>query len=343
MPSGHVAARRLALCLGLALAAPDAAAAAPPCERSLWGCPPTDKKTDAAKEAVRDPQARYEQLCAHGRRALRFAQTSGPAVGRRELTDAVPDLLEAVRLLPEQPEGWALLGVIQLDLGQWELAEPALKQAEAASDALMTGRGSELSVTALEPRPRPGLLASLDPQLANLVATGLSFVQAQRGDVSGAIERTRRILLQNAPTHRALFRLGDLLMAQGNLEEATASYERACALPRSSGTTTLELARACHGLVVALDRGERARAALILRRATSLDGDHRAIEMTDLFPPLDRDYYRALTLAPGCLRRAALRTYLHQARKQPGIPAAYLRRAEEHLQAENNLSCPPEP
>lgn len=342
MPSVTAAARILVLGLGLCLAVPGQPAAAP-CERSLWGCPPTDKKSDAGKDAaaVKDPQARYEQLCAHGRRTLRFVQTSGQAVGLRELNDALPDLNEAVRLLPEQPEAWALLGVIQLDLGQWEQAELALTRAEAIGEEALAARAPGAATG--EPRPRAGLLASLDPQLANRVATDLAFIKAQRGDLTGAIERSRRLLLQNAPSHRALFRLGDLLMAQGNLDEATASYERACTMPRSSTTTTLELARACHGLVVALDRGERARAALILRRATSLDGDHRAVEMADLFPPCDRDYYRALTLAPGCARRAALRTYLREARKQPGVPAAYLRRAEDHLLAENNLSCPPEP
>lgn len=327
--------------MGLGLVLLGRPAAAGPCERSLWGCPATDKRAESNKDAARDRPARYEQLCAHGRRALRFTQTSGQTVGLRELNDALPDLTEAVRLVPEQPEGWGLLGVILLDLGRWEQAEPALQRAEAVGEAAPAIAGAE---SALGSRAvRPGLLASLDPQLAMLVATGLAFVQAQHGEVSGAIERTRRLLLRQGPSHRALFRLGDLLMAQGNLEEATASYDRACTLPRGANTTTLELARACHGLLVALDRGERTRAALILRRATALDGDHRALEMADLFPPCDRDYYRALTLAPGCPRRAAFHAYLREARKQPGVPTAYLRRAEEHLQAENNVSCAPYP
>lgn len=324
--------------LGL-LTLPRPAAAASPCERSLWGCPATDKRPGDA----RDPQARYEQLCAHGRRALRFVQTSGQAVGRRELNDTLPDLVEATRLAPEQPEGWALLGVIRLDLGQWEEAEPALQRAlSAGEDGSAVPGGLEGDARGGARTERPGLLAGLDPQLETLTITGLSFIQAQRGDLSGAVERTRRLLLRRGLSHRTLFRLGDLLMAQGSLDEATASYERACTLPRTAATTTLELSRACHGLLVALDRGERARASFFLRRATALDGDHRAIEMADLYPPCDREYYRALTLASGCARRAAFQAYLRQAGKQPGVPSAYLRRAEEHLRAENNLSCPPE-
>ena len=322
-----------AVLAGLLVQVPPATAA-PPCERTLWGCPSRDKPP----EAPREPQARYDQLCARGRRALRFTQVSG----LHDLNEVVAELPEAVRLFPEQPEGWALLGEVLLELGRWSEAEPALQRAEAlGEDPLLAPPGEP-------PRDRPaparlGTLARLDPPLEVRVVTSLAYLQARRGELGAALERTRRLLLRRGLSHRALWRLGDLLMAQGSLEEATASYERACTLPRSATTTTLEIARACHGLLVALDRGERARAAFILRRATALDGDHRAIEMADLFPACDREYYRALTLGPGCARRAAFSAYLREARQQPGVPEAYLRRAEEHLRSENNLSCPPDP
>ena len=322
-----------AVLAGLLVPVPPATAA-PPCERTLWGCPSRDKPP----EAPREPQARYDQLCARGRRALRFTQVSG----LHDLNEVVAELPEAVRLFPEQPEGWALLGEVLLELGRWSEAEPALQRAEAlGEDPLLAPPGEP-------PRDRPGparlgTLARLDPALEVRVVTSLAYLQARRGELGAALERTRRLLLRRGLSHRALWRLGDLLMAQGSLEEATASYERACTLPRSATTTTLEIARACHGLLVALDRGERARAAFILRRATALDGDHRAIEMADLFPACDREYYRALTLGPGCARRAAFSAYLREARQQPGVPEAYLRRAEEHLRSENNLSCPPDP
>jgi tetratricopeptide (TPR) repeat protein len=310
--------------------------AAGPCERTLWGCPPSAPKKDTAKE----PQARYEQLCTRGRRALRFTQTSAT----RDLAEAVTDLSEAVQLVPEQAEGWALLGAVLLEQGHYSEAEPILRRAESTGEELPAGTGG----AALAPKggaggglagARLGTLASLDPQLETLVVTGLAFTQALRGDLSGALERSRRLLLRRGLSHRALWRVGELLMATGKLEEATAIFERACTLPRGAFTTTLEVARACHGLLVALDRGERARAAFILRRATSLDFDHRALEMADLYPPYDREYYRALTLPPGCARRAALGAYLREARPQPSVPGAYLRRAEEHLQADNNQSC----
>lgn len=322
-----------AVLAGLLVPVPPATAA-PPCERTLWGCPSRDKPP----EAPREPQARYDQLCARGRRALRFTQVSG----LHDLNEVVAELPEAVRLFPEQPEGWALLGEVLLELGRWSEAEPALQRAEAlGEDPLLAPPGEP-------PRDRPaparlGTLARLDPPLEVRVVTSLAYLQARRGELGAALERTRRLLLRRGLSHRALWRLGDLLMAQGSLEEATASYERACTLPRSATTTTLEIARACHGLLVALDRGERARAAFILRRATALDGDHRAIEMADLFPACDREYYRALTLGPGCARRAAFSAYLREARQQPGVPEAYLRRAEEHLRSENNLSCPLDP
>ncbi|HRI55449.1 MAG TPA: hypothetical protein PLW65_35190, partial [Pseudomonadota bacterium] len=47
-------------------ALPTPARAAPPCERTLWGCPARDKP----QEPAREPQAKYDQLCARGRRAL---------------------------------------------------------------------------------------------------------------------------------------------------------------------------------------------------------------------------------------------------------------------------------
>ena len=299
---------------------PLAPALATPCERTLWGCPVSEKKKDAAK----DPQARYEQLCTRSRRALRFTQTSAA----RDLAEAVTDLSEAVQLSPEQAEAWALLGAVLIELGRYSDAEPLLQRAESAGD--------------LAAPAQIGPLAGLDPQLETLVVTGLALTQALRGDLSGALERSRRLLVRRGLSHRALWRVGELLMAQGNLEEATTIFERACTLPRGPFTTTLEIARACHGLLVALDRGERARAAFILRRTRSLDFDHRALEMADLFPPYDREYYRALTLSPGCARRSALNAYLREARQQPAVPGAYLRRAEEHLQAENNVSCSPD-
>ena len=320
---------------GVALAP---SAQAVPCERTLWGCPAMDKGKNA-----KDSQTKYDQLCARGRRALRFTQASA----LRELGEAVTDLTEAVQLLPEQGEGWALLGTVLLELGRYDEAEPMLRRAQASGEATpeaaassSTARvGAEVGTAAA----RVGTLASLDPQLETMVVTGLAFLQALHGDVSGALERSRRLLLRRSHSHRALWRVGELLMAQGNLDEATAIYERACTLPRGATTTTLEISRACHGLLAALDRGERARAALILRRTASLDGDHRAVEMADLFPPYDREYYRALTLPPGCPRRAAFQAYLREAGKQPGVPAAYLHRAEEHLHSENIVSCPPDP
>jgi tetratricopeptide (TPR) repeat protein len=251
----------------------------------------------------------------------------------RELGDTVTELTEAVQLLPAQPEGWALLGVMHLELGHYDEAEPLLRRAEAVSEEIPS---PEVSVA------RRGLLASLDPRLETMVVADLAFLQALHGDVSGALERSRRLLLRRGPSHRALWRIGDLLMAQGSLEEATTVYERACALPRGSGNTYLEVSRPCHSLLVALDRGERARTAFVLRRAATLDADHRAVEMADIYPPYDREYYRALTLSAGCPRRAAFQAYLREASQQPGVPPAYIRRAEEHLQAENNVSCPAE-
>jgi tetratricopeptide (TPR) repeat protein len=292
-----------------------AAAGAAPCERTLWGCPASDKPAEAAK----DIHSKYDQLCARGRRALRLGPTA-----TRELSESLTELSDATQLLPGQAEAWALLGAVLLELGRFEEAEPALRRADAAAeDGPVRSEG----------------LAILDPQLDVLVGTGLTFLQALQGDVRGALERSRRLLGRRGQSHRALWRTADLLMALGNLEEATTLYERACTLPRSSATTALELARACHGLLVALDRGERSRSRVILRRATILDADHRVLEMADYFPSCDREYYRALVLGPGCTRRAAFQAYLACAQKQPAIPGSYLRRAEQHLQAEHDQSC----
>jgi cytochrome c-type biogenesis protein CcmH/NrfG len=321
----------LALC-GLTAAT---AVAAPACERTLWGCPPAVSNHEVGKDAPN----KYADLCARGRRALRYAY----AGSTRDLAEALTDLNSAVQLAPGEVEGWALLGAVLLELGRYEEAEPALRRAEALGDEA----ASQPFVVGEKPAgeaapPRPGALASLDPHLEVAVATGLAFLDALHGDVRGALERSRRLIGRRAQSHRALWRLADLLMALGNLEEATTFYERACTLPRGPGSSALDVARACHGLLVALDRSERARSAYFLRRVAMLDPDHHSTEMPDIYPPCDREYYRALLLRPGCPRLAAFQSYLRAAREQPGIPGSYLRRAEEHLSEERNQSCMPD-
>jgi hypothetical protein len=135
-------------------------------------------------------------------------------------------------------------------------------------------------------------------------------------------------------SHRLLYRAADVLMAMGRLGEATPLYERACALPRGD-TPSVDQARACHGLLVALDRGEHGRPPRLLRRLRLLDPDHRATRGSDFLSPAERDYYLALVLPVGCDRLRALERYL-QAASGPSavaVPLSYLRRAEAELRA----------
>lgn len=318
--------------LGLAATGADIPAALPPkaCEASLWGC------RDGA--AIANPEARYELLCKQARDVLQTVQSAGSG----DIGDSIAHATEATQLLPGHPLGWALLGLLLIEARRIEEAGPFLTRA-----ARLAQTPPAPPTVQPEPVAQKERMSLLDSQLDLQVGLGVALWLAHRGELAAAEEHTRRLLARRGPSHRALWRLGDLLMAQGRLEEATALYGRACRMPRPMGGLAVEVARSCYAFAVALDRGQRSESAAALQRATQQDRDRRALLMPDFLPPQDRDYYRALastasTLAPPvCLRVASLTAYLSQARERPDTPGSYVRRAEQLQKSLGEGRCLP--
>ncbi|MBP6742776.1 MAG: tetratricopeptide repeat protein [Deltaproteobacteria bacterium] len=325
----------LVLLPGMATAQPRA------CEKSLWGCAPAtapkspeDKsksgKSATASKALALPElaAQYDKLCSKGRTALRFVQS----VGTGDLKEAITQLTEATQLWPAQPDAWALLGLALLETGATAEAEAALQTAQALHDSATTDPAA----------PAPAQ-RRLEGPLASQVAAGLGLLLGQGGDPAAAVLHYQRALKNLGPSHRLLYRLGDALMASGRLAEATDSYQRGCNLPRGYQGTTLELARACHGLLVAQLRSGHAASvvARTLRTLSSVDPDHRAVTMSDFFPPGERFYYQALTDTQDCERRQHLGLYLLSTKDEPAPPATYVRRAQQQHQQSVAAGCVP--
>lgn len=313
----------LALALALGLAVTGTASAQPrpaslPCQQSLWGCPPKASEVEGGGS----PAQRYERLIAAARGSAGVLR----AGLRGDLDAAARTLTEATQLLPDSPEAYSLLGQVHLERGQTEAATVALRRAEELFS------GSEAASF--------GPIERIDPPLA----LALGLVQALEGDLSGSLDRYLRLLRLSAPTHRLLYRTGDVLMMLGRLDEATTLFERACLMPRGTDTPSIDIPRACYGYLVALDRGERRRSAQAQRRARGLDRDGLSLRYIDFLTPWEREYHLALALPPGCERRDALTRYLRgaqassQAKYAP--PTAYLRRAEAHLKELTGLGCP---
>lgn len=333
---------RLALGLLIGLAASGGAATATaqgrpagrPCERSLWGCrsqPPSTTPSDKvpvvtpppvlAEDEEKNPaavRAAYDALLSKARNAIGFMRTTGSA---DTIGEALHPLHEAIRLVPKWPEAWSLLGQALVEGGRFEVALAPLEKA----------RGLLLSESDEPERLDPGL------ELA------LALLEARAGDFATALDRNRRLLRNGVISHRTLGRTGDLLLAMGRLEEALPLLERACDLPRGS-STPLEVARACVGYAMALDRGRRSPSLLDkrLRQLSQRDSERRVVRVLDFVPGFDRDYARALLAGRSCQQVTALKDYLRGARAaspKEAVPPGYLRRAEERLAALLDLRC----
>jgi len=289
------------------------------CPQPLWGCQPQASERERGVTLPGPSPARYAALLSAARAA---AGTLRPGMSG-DFAAAERLLAEAARLLPDTPDAHSLLGQLHLEQGQLEKAAAALHRAEALAEQNAAGE-------------RPAPLERSDPQLA----LALGLLSALSGDLGGALERYLRLLRLGVPNHRLLYRTGDVLMALGRLDEATALLERACLqLQRPPEVPSIDVPRACSSYLVALDRGERARAAAALRRVRMLDRDLRGLRYRDFLTDWEREYHLALLLPPSCERLQALSRYLAGGRS--AAPLSYLRRAETHLRALATLGCSP--
>ncbi|MBL9005324.1 MAG: tetratricopeptide repeat protein [Myxococcales bacterium] len=290
----------------------------------LWGCAPAKEGERAETDTPRRSQ--YDRLLGSARRSLLSLRSTSINATTELIKDTTQQLRDAIQLLPDEPEAHSLLGQLYLERGHRVAAALALRHAEE----LYAHAGSSVVDT---PLPAPPL-EHVDPALA----LSLALLQAQEGDLSGALLRYQRLFDHAAHSPRLLYRMADVWMALGHLDDATALYERACAMPRGPDVPTVDIARACLGYIVALDRGERAIPAALWRKARTADRGPRAMDLLDFPSQGERDYHRALLFPVGCERRASLLRYLRDA--APDTPHSYIRRADSQLLRGRELSCP---
>lgn len=303
----------------------------PACRDSVWGCG-TAVDTEG-NDSSEPPRQRYDRLLAQARRALAGWRSSSPSLLGELGKDTAQKLSDAAALLPDDYEAPSLLGQLELERGRLVAAGLLLRRAEELYLHPKPDRSPQGATL-------PGLAAAVplehrDPALA----LALALLHAQEGDLVTALRRYQRLYEEAAHSPRLLYRLADVLMAQGRLEDATALFVEACNLPRSLEIAAVDVARACLGAVVALDRAGRSVPGPLLRRARQADRGPRATELSDFLTTGERDYGRALLLAPGCERKLLLQSYLRTA---AGLaPATYSQRAEAHLGRLRDLICTP--
>lgn len=269
------------------------------CALSLWGCPSRGGATDSQL---------YEQIIHSARSQLLFGQTAPGA----DLGKTVADLQDATQTFPEQTESWLLLAVTYAEQGACDVGLSLMERMLSAPPS-----------SPIEHRLR-------DRQALQL---GIALCQTRRGELDIAIAQYRRMLISDGPSHRVLYRLGDVLMAQGRLDEAIPLYSQAC-LDLPTLQPLVNVARSCAGLLAALDRSRRQRPLKLMTQLRRSDLSLRFLKMSDFVPTADRDYYEALLRPPSCDRVSFLTSYLQTA--PATTPRAHLRRAEEHLAETKN-------
>ncbi|HTW86193.1 MAG TPA: tetratricopeptide repeat protein [Candidatus Sulfotelmatobacter sp.] len=145
------------------------------------------------------------------------------------------------RLVPGRPPTPFARGVRALDRGRLDEAEAAFAQAALAADAA---------------------------QLA-LIANKLAIVAIHRGRRDLAVAQLVRALELNPRSPAAITTVGNLLLEDGDADEAVAHYEAAIRIDDAYGP-------AYHNLGVALHRaGRRGAAVRNLRKASRLEGRKR--------------------------------------------------------------------
>jgi len=244
---------------------------------------------ERALEPNRKP---YAQLIAQAR-ALSF-ENDAPALDQAERL-----LGDAIRLAPDQGDAYWELGLLHKRRNQWHKCSEVLG-----------------AIFAFEPSyvPKGGTDWSFDLELGTCLA--------HAGSYRPAIRHFQRILARGqdkATVHR---RIGESLMALGELAQAIEFFETA-------GRVDDPL-EASYALAVAYDRDERnALARTHLDEALRKDPNlTRLASRTDFIPAVDRYYY--LGLAHVSKDRAwalvYFRHYLHEAPQQP-----WRARATRHL------------
>ena len=262
-----------------------------------------EEYSDFWENAIQPGLDRYDELLG---RATRLIYRRGDD-GR---TTALVLLEEASGLLPDRADAWAWLGIGRELEGDHAGCRDALEKAWAIDPDWKPPSG-----TSNHPRP---------------LALVLGTCRSRAGDLEGAVEVLERLTARGDDAVETLWRLGEVYMALGRLDEARASLE--LALDQSPADP--HYAAAAWTLVVAADRARdpdatRAAAEVALRQ----DPQRVRVESPNggFLPASDGDYYGAIAAdVAGVPEQALVRFRAYLARSSDG---EWVARAREHERA----------
>lgn len=294
------------LVAGLAVLCAAASAAA---QSNRYPPPAPDADADAEEysdfweNAIEPGLDRYDELIGRATRLIYRRGEDGRAT-------ALVLLDEAAGLLPDRADAWAWLGIGRELEGDHGGCRDALEKAWAIDPDWKPPSG-----TSNHPRP---------------LALVLGTCRSRAGDLEGAAEVLERLTARGDDAVETLWRLGEVYMALGRLDEARASLE--LALDQSPADP--HYAAAAWTLVVAADRDRdpdatRAAAEIALRQ----DPQRVRVENPNggFLPASDGDYYGALAAdVAGVPEQALVRFRAYLARSSDG---AWISRAREHERA----------
>lgn len=333
---------QLAIALGLIRAAQPAAAQP---ARDSWTAADPDEADEAEEarsqlwESALDPQrVPYERLLAEANRQLERRTADSARL-------AIQALDEAVARIASQPRAYALRGEAYLVLGHWAACAADLERATATMPQAGPAEHLQREAADRGQRPKAGRARSdgsgqanpdNDPRIAarDRQLVELAVCQGRSGQLTQA-ERTLTQIVSRTARAEPWLRLGEVRIALGKLETASAALE-----------TALEQADAQRPVVewllaFAYDLAGRASdSADHASQALKYDPEF-ALLKTPQYPRLraeDSDYVLALAYQASAMPEQALAHYRGFVDAAPRSP--WHRRAEEHIRELSALEFP---
>jgi tetratricopeptide (TPR) repeat protein len=247
------------------------------------------------EDALEPGLAQYDDLIARARKLVEQADTRA---------DGEDLLAQATQLLPDRADAWAWLGLAREEEGDFARCRTALDRAWAI-DPTWDGGKRELGVA-------------------------LGVCRSRAGDVDGADEVLERLVARGTDDVETLWRLGEVEMAQGRLDDARAALTLALAETPADRSYV----HAAWALAVAADRARDPEASHKAAE-TALRLDNERVRVVDVpggfLPPSDAPYYAAIAADVAELPEIAL---LQIRRFRALVPdGPWAERAAEHEEA----------
>jgi tetratricopeptide (TPR) repeat protein len=262
-----------------------------------------EEHSDFWENAIEPGLDRYDELLGRAARLIYRRGEDGRAT-------ALVLLEEATVLLPERADAWAWLGVGRELDGDHAGCREALEKAWAIDPGW---------------KPAPGTSNS-----SRSLALALGTCRSRAGDLEGAVEVLERLTARGDDSVETLWRLGEVYMALGRLDEARAALELAI----DQSPADPHYPNAAWTLVIAADRARdpdatRAAAEIALRQ----DPQRVRVEHPagGFVPESDAAYYAAVAADVAGLSEQALVRFRGYLAGEPDGP--WVGRAREHARA----------